>query len=108
MRILHGESSIAGNWAPRNLFRAMETILLDSSSQFSGKNERNPYRMTPMCSCPTPRFSKTGLALPRSTKVTDYLDPAVSTPPHHHIACKKVDSIAFYFLKTCAISCAST
>jgi hypothetical protein len=73
MRILHRESSIYANWAPRNLFPINGNNF--AGYQFSSLSEisrDSPYRRTRGVQLPTPRFSQMGLAMPSSTIVTAY------------------------------------
>lgn len=83
LRILHGESSIAANWTPRNLFPTTgnnfsEFRFLPLSLR---EGEMAPIGGRGVRSCPAPRFSQMGLATPSSTTVTAYYDSPVATSP---------------------------
>jgi hypothetical protein len=103
LRILHGESSIAANWTPRNLFPTTGNSF--AGYQFSSLSERRrdgPFGGRGVRSCPTPRFSQMGLETLSSTTVTAYYDSPVATSPDWPlhgaapIAWRKVDSIATF------------
>jgi hypothetical protein len=96
MRILHGESSIAANWASRNLFPA------------NGNNFAAYQLSSPAVTIMFPRSTDSDQGRHGNSFHMPQTSLRGSSKNHHRIAWEKVDSIAFYFLKTCVMSCACT